>query len=477
MFALSLLFAAGLARAAAPAEAVAEALPADGGAWSVGGPVAAADPGPWWPRFDDPALSAVVEATLSGNGDHAAAWERAEAARFRAGVALAPALPTVAFEHRQTEAPSESLGFQFGGIPQAPGAPAPPDTFTTGSDLFTAAWTVDLFGRTLMAWKGSRWDAKAAEGDRQAQAIALATAAAEAYYDLVLARSRVRVVEDQLARARELHALVELRYQGGTATSTELLQQRQQLATIEAALPGAQAAVDRTVLRLRALMGEDPSAPRAVPTAEALPAGLPAAPALGRPVDLLRTRPDVAAAVAQLTAADARAWSALVGLLPTLTLSGNTGQQFFELTERREQDIWGATFVVSVPLFQGGRNIQSARDTAATERAARATAQQRLRVAVQEVEDALRVESQRAAELDARGRQAEAARMAWEDARIRYQRGLEPYQNVLTAFVSFANAELLQLQARRDLVSARIQLQDALGGTWARDTEPGGSSR
>jgi outer membrane protein TolC len=67
--------------------------------------------------------------------------------------------------------------------------------------------------------------------------------------------------------------------------------------------------------------------------------------------------------------------------------------------------------------------------------------------------------------------------MAWEDARLRYQRGLEPYQNVLTAFVSFANAELLQLQARRDLLSARIQLQDALGGTWARDFEPGDSSR
>jgi multidrug efflux system outer membrane protein len=224
-------------------------------------------------------------------------------------------------------------------------------------------------------------------------------------------------------------------------------------------------------------MGEDPSAPRAIDAAAALPAALPAAPPLGRPVDLLRNRPDVAAAVAQLTAADARVWSARVGLLPTLTLSGNTGQQFFDLTERREQDIWGATLAVSVPLFQGGRNIQSARDTAATERAARSNAQQRLRVAVQEVEDALRVEAQRGAELEARGRQADAARMAWEDARLRYQRGLEPYQNVLTAFVSFANAELLQLQARRDLLSARIQLQDALGGTWARDFEPGDSSR
>jgi NodT family efflux transporter outer membrane factor (OMF) lipoprotein len=475
MLSVLALFSLSVAAAAPPAEAVAEALTAGG--WSVGGEVVAADAGPWWPRFGDPALTAVVEAALAGNGDHAAAWERAQAARFRAGVALAPALPTVSFEHRQTEGPSDSLGFQFGGLPQVPGAPAPPDTFTTGSDLFTAAWAVDVFGRTLMAWKGSRWDAKAAEGDRQSQAIALATTAAEAYYDLVLARARVQVVEAQLARARELHALVDLRYQAGTATSTELLQQRQQLAAVEATLPAAQAAADRTVLRLRALMGEDPSAPRAIDAAAALPAALPAAPPLGRPVDLLRNRPDVAAAVAQLTAADARVWSARVGLLPTLTLSGNTGQQFFDLTERREQDIWGATLAVSVPLFQGGRNIQSARDTAATERAARSNAQQRLRVAVQEVEDALRVEAQRGAELEARGRQADAARMAWEDARLRYQRGLEPYQNVLTAFVSFANAELLQLQARRDLLSARIQLQDALGGTWARDFEPGDSSR
>ena len=67
-----------------------------------------------------------------------------------------------------------------------------------------------------------------------------------------------------------------------------MVQQKQQLANTEAALPAARAAVDRTLWRLAALLGRDPSRARAEDYR--LPDRLPPAPALpglGSPADLL----------------------------------------------------------------------------------------------------------------------------------------------------------------------------------------------
>ena len=56
-------------------------------------------------------------------------------------------------------------------------------------------------------------------------------------------------------------------------------------------------------------------------------------------------------------------------------------------------------------------------------------------------------------------------------AQERYRSGLSDFLPVLTAIQAKQAAELQVLQARRDLLSARIQLHRALGGTWPEDID------
>ena len=202
--------------------------------------------------------------------------------------------------------------------------------------------------------------------------------------------------------------------------------------------------------------------------ADTLP-DLPAVPETGVPADLVLNRPDLVAAEARLDASTSRKNNAVRQVLPTLRLQGQAGWQFFNQTELNTQTFWAATASVSVPIFNGGRNafgIQSARsaETANVHAYTQAAAN-----AVLEVENALVLENQRRVHFQAVSDQEEAARQAWEEARAQYVSGVGSYLALLTAQTTHQSAELAKLDSRRQLLSARIQLHDALGGTWPTD--------
>ena len=64
--------------------------------------------------------------------------------------------------------------------------------------------------------------------------------------------------------------------------------------------------------------------------------------------------------------------------------------------------------------------------------------------------------------------QLDAARSAAQTAREQYLQGTAPFLNVQSAITREQQAELSLLQARRDLVTVRINLHTALGGPWTR---------
>ena len=94
--------------------------------------------------------------------------------------------------------------------------------------------------------------------------------------------------------------------------------------------------------------------------------------------------------------------------------------------------------------------------------------------AVREVEDALVRERKQKEYLAALDRQLEISGASLREARARYVNGLVEYLNVLTALASYQRLEREMLTARRELVSFRVQLCRALGGSWTTDLEPTG---
>ena len=331
---------AGPARALPPAKTVArEAVGASGLDWSepTSGP---APTEPWWGDLGDPGLTAVVERSMGSNHDVLAAWHRVTVTRSGAWQTGSALLPTASLSAGWARNSTEPTVQQFlnQATSQNPNIPEDVleeqildflgDSWDTANMRLSGAWTIDLFGATTTAWLASRLDAQAMEGNRAAQGMAIAANVGAAWYDLVAAQERQTFVREQVRVGEDLLQVVTLRYEGGEASALDVLQQKQQLANIRAALPAAEAMVDRARWRLATLLGTSPSAFDAatLDLPERLPEA-PAPPSLGSPTDLLRNRPDLVAAIATAEAADHRRLSAWLGLGPTVQLSGFTGEQ------------------------------------------------------------------------------------------------------------------------------------------------------
>ena len=225
------------------------------------GPVAAQ---PWWRSFNDAALDTLITRALNDSPDVAAQVALAEQARMNGTTALSGLMPQVSFDASVSGSPTDALGFQFGGFggPRSVDVLVGMDTLQdlngdgipdvalnpqyqtieietddsdvsdvtwNGSARLNAVWNLDVFGNQVQTWQASRHAAKASLGDRDAVALTVATTVSGAWYDLILSRARLDVVQQQLQANEQLMEIIQLRYEAGTASGLEVLQQRQQL--------------------------------------------------------------------------------------------------------------------------------------------------------------------------------------------------------------------------------------------------------
>lgn len=434
----------------------------------------------WWETLGSSELDALMAAALGGgNFDALAAWSRVEQADAIARQNLANLFPTATFDFAVNTQPLNAFGFQAqlqGAASGAAGAPggvvAAPTLVNTGSAQFNASWPIDLFGRSFLTWRASRFDALATEGDREATLVALATRVAEAWLDVVAANRRLDVLDAQLVAQESLLELIQLRYEHGTSSAVEVLQQRQQVSALRSQVPGARSVQRTRSQQLAVLVGRLPSEVRVAQ--DALPEP-PPTPATGIPAELVTRRPDLRAASRRIDAAHARKVAAVRALLPSLRLTAQAGWQGAELGgDLGTTDVWSVGGALSVPLFQGGRTLAGMKAARAGEDLSVYQYNGALLTAVGEVEGALTLEQERRLQLSAATEQSSAANAAYDNARDRYLAGLDSYTTVLTAWNALQQAELSLLLAQRDLLGARVQLHDALAGAWTTTVAVGG---
>ena len=144
-------------------------------------------------------------------------------------------------------------------------------------------------------------------------------------------------------------------FDAGNTTRVDVLLADSQLANDETLLPPA--AQDLAIARhaLAVLVGRAPGewAPPELDFGKlALPGTLP----VSLPSELVRQRPDILAAEAQLHAATAQVGVATANLYPHITLTGSVGQQALTLGTlfSSGNGVWTLTSGLTAPLFDGG---------------------------------------------------------------------------------------------------------------------------
>ena len=415
----------------------------------------------WWGGFRDVRLDALVAKGRRANLDLATTKSRVDEARARVTQSLAPLLPTASWDSSINMAPLDSLGFQFGGsLGNSPGPMDLPELYYTASSTLKAAIEIDLTGRNILKHRTAKIDVESSREDLNQQKVQLTSGIVSAYFDVVTAKSQLRLLQRQLHTNEKLLALTKLRFDSGQNNSVDVLLQTQQLEAARTRIPLAQAQLSGFEQQLAVLLGESPGTK--YQTAEVLPA-LPPDPGVGTPKQLSDQRPDLRAATKRLASATARKKSARRQFAPSLRIQGQYGGQGIHIADWRWQNFWSLGATISVPLSTGGLVWAQAKQSLAVERTASSQFEAMRLQAINEVENALLREQNQTLAMKSYMAQEQAALAALEESRRRYASGMGDYLMVLTTLATYQRVSLEAITAHRDLLAYRIALHTALG--------------
>lgn len=417
-----------------------------------------ADVAAWWATFDDPMLQSLIARAAEQNLDvrqAAARVREARASRRAVGANLWPFLDTSASYRR-------AGGGGDGGES---------DLFNAGID---ASWELDIFGGRRRDIEAANADVRAAVEDRRDVLITLLSEVALTYLDLRGFQRQIHIANDNLIAQRRSAGLTQRLFAGGFSSRLDVANATAQVASTESQIPLLEANVQQTIFTLGVLLGQEPTALlEELAGGGSIPPVPPAVP-VGLPSDLLRRRPDIRRADAQLHAATARIGSATADLFPRFTLNGSVGYQgarpgnLFNAGNRN----WSVGPGVSWPLFNAGQiRAEIAVQNARQEQALLAYRQAVLN-ALREVENALisytKEQERRASLSDA----VVANRQAVELSTQLYSNGRTDFLNVLSAQRSLLSSEDALVQSDRVLAQNLIALYKALGGGWEFEEQP-----
>jgi NodT family efflux transporter outer membrane factor (OMF) lipoprotein len=216
-------------------------------------------------------------------------------------------------------------------------------------------------------------------------------------------REQLEAAETEASAAREILGFTRRQADLGGLGQADVAAQETTLGEAEQAVPPLRKALEQQRTALAVLLGREPGLKTFAGVdldRLTLPQGLPVA----LPADLVRRRPDVRAAEANLHAASAEVGVAVAARLPNISLTAALGGASPALSSLFSQgnDFWTLTANATQPVFQGGALLH--RQKAAEAAFDQAKAQYRAAVlnALKNVADSL----------DALARDAEALRAA-----------------------------------------------------------------
>ena len=414
------------------------------------------DTDPWWSRFGDPILDALIKRAVANNFNVAAAQKRIEAARQAQRVTRAGYFPTI------SASASWNKERTSGDMQRARGFSQNISYFDLGLNM---NWEIDVFGRINSQLKADKANYEASIAEYDATLISLCANLAKSYFQLRLAQAEIDVANKNVANAEELLKLAETRYEVGLNPGIDVVQAQIELTQIKATLPALKAAVTAAINQIAVLLGEYPD--KLVNLEEVFP--LPSTPPPGyveSPESLLRRRPDIVEAEKQLAALAARVGIAKKDFLPTLSVSASVGTEAHNL-----KDLFGkGSLSYSVmptltwTIFEGFARKARVAEAKADMEAQIDTYNLTVMTAVSEVNNAL-------AQWQNLSDQEIYSEMILRDARHERELQVDRYKQGLCGFDDVADAQSLVLQYENSLLETQasklaslVTLYTALGG-------------
>jgi NodT family efflux transporter outer membrane factor (OMF) lipoprotein len=308
---------------------------------------------------------------------------------------------------------------------------------------------------------------EASEYDRQALQLSLQATLTQTWLSLRAIQTQLALLEDTAQAYERSLQMTQDRYRVGIVPATDVAQAQTQLKTAQA--QAAELAGNRAVLdnALAVLVGELPANLRTTAAR-----GLPAPPEvpLQLPAELLRRRPDVAAAERRMVAAAAQIGVASAAFFPAVTLGANGSLRAGTLADLLAAPplLWSLGPSLALAAFDGGARKAALASAQATLEQAAAQYRQVVLAAIQEVEDNLALSAALARQSRLLEESLVEARRALELTLNQYRAGTVSYLNVVAAQTTALSVERSLLDSRSRRLAATNLLLKNLAGGWGR---------
>ncbi len=292
----------------------------------------------WWLNYKDSNLTSLVTRGLAQNLDVIAAGERIRQAQA---------------ELRTTGVNAAADGSLTGSVTTS-GGDGTNGTSTVESGTLGASLVIDLFGGIRREREAAVASLTAARAEEETVRLAWLAELIAAYSDARYYQEAIALTRTDIATREETVSITRSQFNAGAATEYEVAEARALLSTARADLPQFAALFDANVYAIATLLNEPAGPIKAQMQKGAPQLSSPGDARTGVPADLLRNRPDVRSAEADLAAAVANVGVAEAALYPALSLSGTVGRT-------DATDAWSFGPQLSLPVFNQGL-LKASRD-------------------------------------------------------------------------------------------------------------------
>lgn len=448
-------------RPAAPMPTTYEAMPAGGDVQlALAAPITAdAD---WADVFTDPELQGLIRKALEQNRDLRLASLRVQEARALYGIEGANLLPTV------QAGGSFSRQRYSGSAAQPGGVSSTPDGYVTNDVRATvgvSAFELDFFGRVRSLRDAALQTYLASEEAQRAAQVSLVAEVATSYIGLVAANEQIAYAGKVLAAREKGMQVIRLRAERGLIDGLDLNTETTQVEVARAALAERERQRSVIVHALQVLTGDVATRPY---TETSLDGAFVMPVAAGLPSSLLMRRPDIRQAEAQLRGANANIGAARAAFFPSIKLTtdiGTASSRFADLFSAGT-GVWSFLPQITVPIFDGGRNIQGLNLANVRKEMAVVSYERAIQTAFAEVNEALAAQQLLSRQYDAQKRVSDGEGERLRLAQRRYVNGVASYLELLDAQRSEFQAAQQLIDVKQRVLVNHVALYRALGGGW-----------
>jgi NodT family efflux transporter outer membrane factor (OMF) lipoprotein len=413
----------------------------------------------WWTLFGSPRLDALEDEALKANPDLQSAQAALKQAHEAYLVQRAAQFPTVDLGASAVAAQNSAT--------IAPPLASNAQIYSLYTAQLNIAYVLDVFGGLRRQTEAAAAQAENQKFLTQAVYLTLTANVANAAVQLASLDSQMDGTEALIAADRRALDVTRRQQQAGEASTADIAAAEATLVQVEQLVPPLQKQIDQERDLLADLIGRPPSlAPsdRFVVDDFQLPLDLP----VSLPSDLVRQRPDIRAAEANVHAASANVGVAVAARLPSFTIAAAPGGASTEIATlfSNGNTFWSVTGSVAQTVFDAG----ALRHKEAQAKAALDQAKTQYRSTVlsglQNTADVLQAIVDDAEALK-HAQAAEAVATRSEHlARDGYEQGQTGILPLLNAEAADRQAEVALAQARSARYADTVALYQALGGGW-----------